>query len=187
MGVLEAVMQDDDNNILLTLFLVFAPFSLTAFGGGVSVLSAIQYQVVDVYHWLTGDEFLALFAISRAAPGPGSMLATLIGWEVAGLSGAAVATLAMFVPSSLLCVLVAAMWHRFRAKAFMAKLERAVAPIGAGLMAAGIVSIGELVSVGPALILISVAASILCMAIPSIHPLIVIGLGAVANVSLLLM
>lgn len=175
-----------DDNILVTLVLVFAPFSLTAFGGGVSILSAIQYQVVDVYRWLSGDDFLALFAISRAAPGPGSMLATLIGWQVAGLAGAAVATLAMFLPSSLLCVLVASVWRKFRGRAFMVKLERAIAPIGAGLMMAGIVGIGELVSTGPALLLISLSASVLCFVAPSVHPLLVIALGAVGNLMVLL-
>lgn len=178
-------MQEDDN-ILITIFLLFAPFSLTAFGGGMAIMSAIQHQVVDVYRWVSGDDFLALFAISRASPGPGAMLTTLIGWKVAGLSGAIVATIAMFVPSSLLCVAIAAMWQRFRGRTYMVKLEHAVAPIGAGLMMAGVVGIGELVSTGPALIAISLVAATLCMTFPTIQPLLVIGLGAVANLAVLL-
>jgi chromate transporter len=62
--------SQDDNNILPALFLVFAPLSLTAFGGGISVISEMQHQAVDVYRWVSGGEFLALFAISRGAPGP---------------------------------------------------------------------------------------------------------------------
>ena len=54
-----------DNNSLATLFLVFLPLSLTAFGGGISILPAMQHQSVDVYHWVTGAECLALFAISN--------------------------------------------------------------------------------------------------------------------------
>src|SRR6476620_3809519 len=92
------------DNPLLALTLVFVPFSLTAFGGGMSVVSGIEQQAVGVHGWLTSTEFLNLFAISRAAPGPGSMLTTLIGWHVAGWMGALVATAAMFLPSSLLCV-----------------------------------------------------------------------------------
>ena len=68
----------------LTLMAVFVPFSLTSIGGGPSVFAGIQNQAVDVHHWVSAREFIDLFAISRAAPGPSSMLVTLIGWKVAG-------------------------------------------------------------------------------------------------------
>ena len=44
-----------------------------------------------------------MFAIARVTPGPGSMITTLIGWKVAGLPGALVATLALFVPACMVC------------------------------------------------------------------------------------
>ena len=56
----------------------------------------MQRAAVDVHHWLTGPEFLAFFAISRAAPGPGSLIVVLIGQKAAGLAGALVAFLGMF-------------------------------------------------------------------------------------------
>lgn len=82
-------MRDD---VPLALLTVFVPFSLVSIGGGPSILAGIQHEAVDVHHWVTSREFVELFAISRAAPGPGSMLTTLIGWHVAGLTGAFVAT-----------------------------------------------------------------------------------------------
>ena len=102
------------DNPYLALMAVFVPFSLTSIGGGPSVFAGIQHQAVDVHHWVSAREFVDLFAISRAAPGPGSMLVTLIGWKVAGWWGALVATLALFVPSSLLCYGVARVWNRHR-------------------------------------------------------------------------
>lgn len=168
---------------LLTLFLVFAPFSLTAFGGGVSVISAIQHQVVDVYRWVTADEFLSFFAISRAAPGPGSMLTTLLGWKVAGVPGAAVATIAMFVPSSILCVAVAMIFRRFRGKSWLNTLEAAVAPIGAGLLIAGVIGLGELMAGSYVLIPIALASSAICLFRPTVHPLLLIAGGATANLA----
>ena len=66
-------MRDD---LPLALLLVFVPFSLLSIGGGASVLAGIQHEVVDVHHWVTAREFVDLFALSRAAPGPGTMLAT---------------------------------------------------------------------------------------------------------------
>ena len=44
-------------------------------------------------------EFADFFALSRAAPGPGSMLVALIGWKIAGLTGALVATAALYLPA----------------------------------------------------------------------------------------
>ncbi|TMJ67786.1 MAG: chromate transporter [Alphaproteobacteria bacterium] len=83
---------------MLTLTLVFAPLSLLSIGGGASLLAEIEHQSVGVHAWTTEREFANLFAISRAAPGPGTMLSTLIGWKVAGLAGALTATIALYLP-----------------------------------------------------------------------------------------
>jgi chromate transporter len=61
-----------DEGMLWTLALVIAPLSLLAVGGVASVLAPAQNQTVNVYGWLTQREFVELFAISRAAPGPGA-------------------------------------------------------------------------------------------------------------------
>ena len=60
--------------------------SIATIGGGQAIIADIQRQVVDVHHWMTAAQFVNDFAIARMAPG-GSLLATLIGWQVAG-SGA---------------------------------------------------------------------------------------------------
>ena len=75
-------------NTLLALVTILAPLSVASIGGASSVYAPLQYQTVDVHHWLTGHEFVDLFAIARVTPGPGTMMATLIGWKVAGLAGA---------------------------------------------------------------------------------------------------
>ena len=91
-----------DENIYWQLILVFLPLSLVAVGGGQSVVAGINAQVVEIHHWVSQRQFVDLFAISRAAPGPGSLLATLIGWRVGGLGGAVASSLAFFLPTSLL-------------------------------------------------------------------------------------
>ena len=104
-------MRDDT---LIALVLVFVPLSLLSIGGGSAIIAAIQHEAVVVRGWIDSREFINLFAIARAAPGPGTMLGTLIGWKVAGWAGAIVATLALYLPSSLLCygVLKATNSHR---------------------------------------------------------------------------
>jgi chromate transporter len=131
-------MRDDP---LIALIVVIAPLSLAAIGGASSIYAPLQHQAVDVYQWLSGREFLELFAIARVTPGPGSMLTTLIGWKIAGLAGALVATLALYVPSSMLCFAAARAWNRYRGTAWHTALANGLRPIGAGLMIAGGVAI----------------------------------------------
>src|SRR5262245_3355613 len=124
----------DDIRTLLALALVFVPLSLFSIGGGTALLAEIDHQSVTVHGWTTQREFADLFAISRAAPGPGTMLSTLIGWKVAGLAGALTATLALYLPSSLLAYAVARLWGRWRGSLWHAAVERGLAPIAAGLI-----------------------------------------------------
>lgn len=136
------------DNPYLALIAVFVPFSLVSIGGGPSIFAGMQHESVDVMHWLNAREFIDLFAIARIAPGPGTMLATLIGWKVAGVTGAIVATLAIFVPSSILCWIVARVWNRYRDRAWHSALATGLVPVGAGLMFAGVLSILRLSNAG---------------------------------------
>jgi len=119
--------------ILLQLIGLFAGLSMLAFGGGAGVIPDMQRAAVDQHHWLTGREFLDMFAISRAAPGPGSLIVVLIGLKAAGLAGAAVSFAAMFLPSCLAVHLVARYWQRAARSEWRALLERALAPVAVGL------------------------------------------------------
>jgi chromate transporter len=121
---------------LLALAAVFAPLSLVTVGGGQAIVADIQRQVVDVHHWMRADAFLDAFAISRMAPGPGSLLVTLIGWNVAGVPGAVVATLAIFGPTALLVYGIARLWARYRGARWQVALERGLRPVAAGMILA---------------------------------------------------
>lgn len=119
--------------VLLHLAGLFAVLSLLAFGGGSGVLPDMQRAAVDQQHWMTAREFLDMFAISRAAPGPGSLIVVLIGMKAAGAAGAIVSFIAMFAPSSLIVHLIARFWHRAAASAWRPVVERALAPVAVGL------------------------------------------------------
>jgi chromate transporter len=129
------------SDIFWSLLLILVPLSLLSMGGGPTVIAPLQRETVELRHWFDSREFLELFAISRAAPGPGSMLVVLIGWRVAGWLGAAVACLAFFLPSSLLYYGAAAIWRRHHNAPWRDWAERGLAPIAAGLMLAGSIAI----------------------------------------------
>jgi len=78
--------------LLLALAANFALLSLLAFGGIGAVTPEIHRVAVEQLHWLSEREFVDYFAIAQGAPGPNVLFVTLIGWHVAGIAGALVAT-----------------------------------------------------------------------------------------------
>ena len=87
---------------LFSLFLKLSTFSLLAFGGINALLPVLYDLSVNQEHWINGQTFSDYFAIAQAAPGPNLMTVTLIGWNVGGVLGAAIATLAISWPSSIM-------------------------------------------------------------------------------------
>jgi chromate transporter len=161
----------DDWRSLLALILVFGPLSLFSIGGGASLLAEIEHQSVAVHHWTTHREFADLFAISRAAPGPGTMLSTLIGWKVAGWAGAVTATVALYLPSSLLVFGISRLWGRWRGSRWHGAIERGLAPIAAGLVLAGGLAVLQ-VSGSRAVWAATIVATIVLLRWPRLNPLI---------------
>jgi chromate transporter len=155
---------------LIALGVVFAPLSLLSFGGGNAVIADIAHQAIAVQGWTSEREFADLFALSRAAPGPGSMLAALIGWKAAGIPGALVATLAFYVPSAALVLVVVRLWGRWRGSRWHTAIERGMAPIAAGLfLAAGIVVL-EASPGGPAVWVAAIVTTVPLLRWPRMHP-----------------
>lgn len=177
-------MRDDP---LIALIIICAPLSLLAIGGAASIYAPLQQQVVDVQHWFTGREYLELFAIARVAPGPGSMLTTLIGWRVAGLAGALVATIALYLPCSLLCFAVAHTWKRYRGTRWHTAIENGLRPIAAGLMIAGGAMILRIDGSNALAWGTALATTALLTWRPRLHPMILLFGGAAAFVAIQLL
>jgi len=119
-----------------TLAFNFALLSLVAVGGANAVVPEMHRLAVDTYAWMPDKEFADLFAISSAAPGPNVLIVALIGFKVAGVLGALVATIAMCGPSSLLSYTVSRFWQRSRGAAWQGFIRRSLAPITIGLVIA---------------------------------------------------
>jgi chromate transporter len=131
------------DNRLIGLILVFGPLSLLSFGGGQAVVADIQHQTVGVHSWLTGQQFTDVFAISRAAPGPSTLIAALIGYQVSGFVGAIVATLAIYVPSSIVVYAVSFWWQRHPGSPIKTAVEEGLVPVALGLIFAGALAVIE--------------------------------------------
>ena len=125
-----------DSGLLATLATFFAVTSLFAVGGGNSAIPEMHRYAVDVQHWLSDRQFADSFALAQLTPGPNLIIVTLIGYHVAGIAGAVVATLAMCGPTSLLALMVGRASQRFSGTAWHGALSRGLVPVTIGLTAA---------------------------------------------------
>jgi chromate transporter len=159
------------------------PLSLVSVGGGQTLVADIHRQVVDNHHWLTETQFVDAFAISRMSPGPGTLLVTLIGWDVAGVWGAIVASLAIFVPSALLVYGLARLWARYRGARWQLALEAGLRPVASGMiLASGFVLLQALEGGWPARC-IALASTVLLL-VTRVNPIALMALGAVVFIGL---
>jgi chromate transporter len=118
--------------------------------------------------------------------GTGSvLLATLVGWKVGGWPGALVASLALFVPSSILYYAVARHWSVHRGKRWHSALEGGLAPVAAGLILGGSALVLRASGAAePLLWVIAAAATAVLLWRPRLSPLWVLAGGGIAAITL---
>ncbi len=165
------------DNIYVDLILMLAPLSLAAVGGATGLYAPFQHEMVELRHWVTPREFIDLFAVARLAPGPSSMLAPMIAFKAAGFLAALVAAIALYLPSSALVYAVAKVWSRYRDRPWRRACEQGLAPVAAGIVLAGVMTLLRVVD-GGAMSWITVAAvAALLTWKPRLHPLPLLGCG----------
>lgn len=122
---------------LWQLFISFTRSSLLGFGGGPSMLTIIQSEVVDLRGWMTTAELLDAYAFGSTLPGPIAVkLAAFVGYSVDGWGGAAAALIGVTVPTALLLILVASLFFRFRSNPVLNRFLNGVRPAVLALLAA---------------------------------------------------
>lgn len=90
---------NEKRKVLKKLFFEALYLSAFTFGGGYVIVSLMKKKFVDELHWIDEAEMLDLVAIAQSAPGPIAVNgAIVVGYQLAGLSGAAVAILATILP-----------------------------------------------------------------------------------------
>ena len=128
--------MNSDSNPILTLGWTFGLMSLFAVGGANAAIPEMHRIAVDVQHWMTDKQFADAFAISQMSPGPNVLIVTLIGYSVAGVAGALVATLAMCVPTAVLAYCVSRLLTRSSRSRWPVIIQAALVPLSIGLMGA---------------------------------------------------
>jgi chromate transporter len=129
--------------LLLLLSTIFLRMGAVTFGGGFVMIPLIEAEVVDAHHWLTHQEFVDAAALGQITPGPVLIMATFIGYRVAGTLGAIVATVSIFLPSFLMTVVAGSSLARFHTNKIVQSFLKGVTPAVVGLLVAAGISIGR--------------------------------------------
>ena len=120
---------------LLTLGAVFLKAGALLFGSGYVLLAFLRGDLVERLGWLTDAQLLDAVAIGQVTPGPLFTTATFIGYVLAGVAGAAVATVAIFLPAFIFVTLLGPIADRLRDRPITAALLDGVNAAAFGLMA----------------------------------------------------
>ena len=100
--------------ILLELFYIFARIGLFTFGGGYAMISIIEDICVERKKWISHEEMMNMTVIAESTPGPIAInCATYVGYKLAGLLGATVATFGMVLPSFVVIFIVSKFLDNF--------------------------------------------------------------------------
>lgn len=98
----------------LDLFLTFLKIGAFTFGGGYAMIALLENEFVTNKKWITKEQFLDMVAIAESTPGPIAInSATYIGYNTAGISGSALATLGVVLPSFTLIFLISLFFDAF--------------------------------------------------------------------------
>jgi chromate transporter len=117
------------------LFWIFVKIGAIVFGSGYVLLAFLQADLVTRLHWLTATQLLDAVAVGQVTPGPVFTTATFIGFLVAGLPGAAVATLGIFLPGWILVAVSGPLLPRLRRSPMASDFLDGVTAASIGLIA----------------------------------------------------
>lgn len=107
-------LPDASPNRLLQIGLYFVKVGSLLFGSGLLLFAFIQHDVVESYGWLSQQQLVDAIAVGQVTPGPVLSSATFIGYLLEGTPGAAVATIAIFLPSFVIVALTGPWIPRLR-------------------------------------------------------------------------
>ena len=121
---------------LLALFVSYLKIGFFGFGGGYAMLSLIHSEVVVRNGWITNGEFTDIVAISQMTPGPIAInSATYIGYEVAGIFGSVVATVAVCLPAMTLMMLITHFFLHLEHNRYVRGVVMGMRPVVVGMIA----------------------------------------------------
>lgn len=110
---------------LAKLFFSMLYISTFTFGGGFVIVTFMKKKFVDELHWIDEQEMLDMTALAQSSPGAIAVnAAILVGWQVEGLMGMAVAVLGTILPPMVILSVISLFYAAFAANTYVALVLR---------------------------------------------------------------
>ena len=113
--------KEKDRGMLWTLFKTCFMISACTFGGGMVIISMLQKKFVEELHWISEEEAMDMVAIAQSCPGVMAVnTSIIIGYHVAGLTGALLTVFGTVLPPMLILTVLSACYVQFRSNVVVA-------------------------------------------------------------------
>ncbi len=132
-----------DGNILLQILLFFTKAGAFVFGSGLAIVPFLQQGVVHDLGWLNEHQFLDAVAVALITPGPVVITVAFIGYLVAGVGGAAVAAIGIFLPVYIFTIVPAPWFQRHRDNPQLRAFVSGATAAASGAIAGAVIVLGQ--------------------------------------------
>lgn len=167
---------------LLELYFVFFKIGILTFGGGLTMLPLLKYEIAEKRKWTTEDELLDCYAIGQCTPGIIAVnTATYVGYKKAGVPGGIWATMGMVTPSLVIITIVAAFMRQFMDNIWLQHALMGIRGVVCALMLNTVLMLSKKSLIHPVCYIICAAAFVLAMFTP-IPTIAILILAAVSGI-----
>lgn len=146
---LAVLFPDPTAGQLAQLFWTFLKIGSVLYGSGYVLLAFLEGDLVDRLGWVTQQQLLDAVAVGQVTPGPVFTTATFLGYLIAGLPGAFVATVGIFLPSFVFVGLLTRITDRLRSSPWTSTILDGVNAASLALMAGVSWQLGRAALVDP--------------------------------------
>lgn len=148
----------------LELYWAFLRIGGLTFGGGLSMLPMLKYELVEKKKWIDEDTLLDCYAVGQCTPGIIAVnTATYVGYLKKGLSGAIVGTAGMITPSIVIITILSMFLSNFLDNAWIQHALMGIRGVVCALMLNTVISLAKKSLVSPICVAIGVVAMILAL------------------------
>lgn len=171
---------------LLRLFATFFKIGAFTFGGGWAMISIIEREIVDKYHWIERDEFLDLLAVAQSLPGILAVnISVAVGDKLRGMKGSICSAAGTIAPSFMIILLIAMFLtpDLITNNPVISSIFKGIRPVVVALIVAPVITSAKAAGINWRTIWISVAVALLIWSkLPVIsNPILYIMLGGLGG------
>lgn len=176
----------DEKNICRKLFVTFMKIGAFTFGGGWAMISIIEREICDKYHWVNKADFLDLLAVAQSMPGILAVnISVSVGDKLKGFKGSLSAAIGTIIPSFLIILIIAVFLtpETIKNNEIISKMFMGIRPAVVALIIAPVLTTAKAAKIGWKTAIIPIAvAGLIFSGLPFIsNPIVFIILGALGG------